>query len=236
MKRKIDFDKYKIRMNIKSCCLFEKLTGKSFFKCETEDDALHAMYCSLLVNNECLKMSYDAFMIMLEDERVAQWISDSYLREMKYMYQFARAEGTENQEVKDKAEDKADLTMEKIAASLIINYGMDAHYVMYEMELWEIPMFSEVATEKYKADMAEKRLWTYLTIMPQIDHKKCKSPEKLIQFPWEKGDKQDKFEKRWEDDKAAVMNTVGKTFAQILAEAQEKQKKKAEDKEEQSNG
>ena len=57
---------------------------------------------------------------------------------------------------------------------------------MYEMELWEIQPYLNAADIQRKAELVEKRFWTYLTIAPHIDGKKIRKPEDLVPFEWEK--------------------------------------------------
>ena len=103
-------------------------------------------------------------------------------------------------------------TITDYATSLIIDYGVDAHYVMYEMKLWEIPLFFEAVSTKMMRDMEQKRFWTYLNIMPHIDTKKCKSPEALLPFKWEKGKRQERAEQNLKNNLYAVKHTIGKSI------------------------
>jgi hypothetical protein len=58
--------------------------------------------------------------------------------------------------------------------------------------------------EKTKADMVEKRFWTYMQILPHIDGKKIKSPEKLLPFPWEKEQQKQESIRFMEDNRDAI--------------------------------
>ena len=99
--------------------------------------------------------------------------------------------------------------MTDLATSLIIDYHMDAHYVMYEMNIWEIEPLYGAADAMVKRRYEEERLWAYIDIMPHIDGKKVKGPETLLPFPWEKDMKKKKIEKDLQNNLYAVKHTIG---------------------------
>ena len=83
---------------------------------------------------------------------------------------------------------------------------------MYEMELWEIEPFFKWTEESQKDKWERERLWTYLNIMPHIDSKKCKSPDKLFPFPWEKEEHKKKAEQELKNNEYAIKNMIGKSI------------------------
>ena len=158
-------------------CLFEQMRNKSFFECN-EEDALFVMYVAFIANND-LNMTYEVFLNMLEDRKVLGWIQRELEKNNKYNDQF-------NQAVADIKESSDEVVfVSQLAAQLIVGYGLPPDYVMNQMELWEFKEYFKAAEYRKKEQLTEQRLWTYLTILPQVDSKKLKSPEQLIQFPWE---------------------------------------------------
>ena len=79
--------------------------------------------------------------------------------------------------------------------------GLDAHYVLNEMELCDMPLYIEAYERKRKEEMEGSRLWTYLTILPHIDAKKMKNGAKdLIVFPWEEEEARKNAEQEMKDN------------------------------------
>lgn len=192
----MDFEKYKIRMNIRSCCLFEQLTGKNFFQMSDGEDMLQLMYSVLVANND-LMFSYDAFLVLIQDPKVFKWLEGEYKRITDFSSQLKVFDNKNDDS--DVKKDESNLTMTEIASSLIVQYHLDPHYVMNEMQLWEIMPYFKVADAMTKAEMVEKRFWTYMQIAPHINTKKCSSPESLVSFEWEKKKRKEEFNKNAEN-------------------------------------
>lgn len=188
----MDFDKYKIRLTVRACCLFEQLSGKSFFHMEENDDMIKLMYAVLVANND-LMISYSAFLVLIQDQKVFKWMEGEYKRITEFSSQLKAFDVEESEGEEKKTE--TGLSMMEIASSLIVQYHLDPHYVMNEMQLWEIMPYFKVADAMMKNELIEKRFWTYMNIMPHINTKKCSSPEDLIAFEWEKKRKKEEFNK-----------------------------------------
>ena len=184
----MDFSQYKLRLNIKACCLYEQITGNNFLKMSTVDDMLELVYCCLVTNNPSLLMTYKVFQTLVKDKKVSNWINKEYGRLSEFSAQIKSSIKTDEkvEEGDEEAEDAEEVTMTDVAAALIVRHGVDAHYVMYDMDLWEIEPFMNAADVQRKSDLITQRFWTYLTIAPNIDTKKVKSPEDLVPFEWEK--------------------------------------------------
>ena len=99
---------------------------------------------------------------------------------------------------------------------MIVQYGVDAHYIMEEMELWQIEAMFRAVENTVKSKYEEERLWTYLTILPQVDGKKLNKPEKLLPFPWEKEEKIKRDENNIKNNEYAVKNLIGRNIHEIL--------------------
>lgn len=180
-------DGYKIALNIKSCCMYEQIFDKNFLKMNEVDDVLELMYCCVVVCNPSLMMTYDTFKVFVQDAKVAKWLEKEYRKISEFNAQIKKKE-PEVDAGGEKEEEAQELTMTDIASTLIVKYGIDPHYVMFEMELWEIQAYLTAADVQRKAELVERRFWTYLTIAPHIDGKKIKKPEDLVPFEWEKGE------------------------------------------------
>ena len=209
--KKFDFSGYDIRLSIKSICLFEKMTGKSFYEF-TDVDVLTLVYCAFVTTNR-LNYKLSTFMILIEDERIAEWMEGKFSTILDYLQQFAenRDNGGEGDERAKEQPFVSDL-----AYTLIVQYGVDANYVMNDLELWQIQSLFESAESMVHNRYEEERLWTYMTILPHIDGKKLNKPEKLIPFPWEKEEKKKKADSELKNNEYAVKHTIGMKIEDIF--------------------
>lgn len=178
----------KIKLTIKACCLFEQMTGKSFFKCETQEDVLHILYAMFIDTND-LTITYKTFLSMLENKKMVKALMKDYNDICKYLEQLNLNKKIEDYNHGKKGAEE-ELTITNIASSLIVQHGLDPSYVMEKMQMWEIMPLFEAAENKRRAELMDKRFWTWLTICPHIDSKKIKSADQLFKFDWEKGGKQ----------------------------------------------
>ena len=144
-------------------------------------------------------MSYDVFEVLLEDEEVVAWLVEKYMKLSACISQFSSTIGTGNGDAD--VDNKVFYIMEA-AAGLIVRMGMDPHYVMYEMDQWEMTSYYDMMQSMERDRLTEERLWTYLKVLPHVG-KKLSGPEKLIPFPWDK-EKTDKIQKELEKNSASA--------------------------------
>lgn len=219
----MDFSKYKMSLSIKSICLFERLSGKSFFLMDM-DDSLTLVYSIFIASNPELKLTQDMFGYMCGNNRkILKWVASQYKEIMEQtapeLMTGKEEETAEDAESKPQEDTKV-LTVTDMATSLVIDYGMDAHYVMYEMSLWELKPFFDAADTKVKRHMEEERLWAYIGVAPHIDGKKIKSPEQLLPFQWEKNQRKEKMENEMKKNEYAIKG--GLIGRNIFGEKEEK--------------
>ena len=207
-KNKMDLSKYKINLNVKSICYFEKITGKSFFGFG-EEDVMYLLYACFIINNPETKISYNVFMGIMQNEQIAKWAFSQFQDALSLVHQFNKSIDSQKE---DKLSTGQTSTMTDFATSLIIDYGMDAKYVMYEMDIWEIEEYFEAVNTHIKREMEMERFWTYIKVLPHIDSKKCKSPEALVPFEWEKEERKKKQEQELKNNEYAIKNMIGKSI------------------------
>lgn len=207
-KNKMDLSQYKMGLNIKAICYFEKITGKSFFGFG-EEDIMHLLYACFLINNPETKISFNVFIGIMQNEQIAKWASSQFQDALGIIQQF-------NKSIEGQREEKFSMdqtsTMTDFATSLIIDYGMDAKYVMYDMDIWEIEEYFEAVNTRIKREMELERFWTYIKVLPHIDGKKCKSPEALVPFDWEKDAKKKRNEENLKNNEYAIKHTIGRSI------------------------
>ena len=208
MARALDLTKYKIKLNVASARLFEQLTGKSFFKMG-EEDAFQLAYAVLIANNPELNFTFDTFMLLLQDKKIANWITREIERENNFQ---AQLKFTKRNKLVEKAEEgSGDVeplgTISDYASALIVNFGMDPHYVNYEMALYEMEDYFFIAEMKMRNELSNQRMFTFLTMLPHLDSKKKLAPEDILPFPWEQNAKKANAEEDLKKKQAMIMAT-----------------------------
>lgn len=210
-----DFDKYKIKMNLSAICMFEQMTKKSFYRLgEEPEDYLKLMYCCLVANNDSLLMDYSTFLVLAGDKKTMNWITNKFKTLEKFNSQFINNDNQDDDENNDTKAgvDENQVMLTDVAASLIIQHKMDAQFVMKDLEMYQIKPFLNCAENVKKAEMVEKRFWTYLQIMPHVDGKKLKKPEQLVSFEWEKGEGKKRAEEDLKNNMTGIKSLIGKKF------------------------
>lgn len=173
-----------IKLNIKSIIKFEQFTNKSFNEIDytNADDLLKLMYCIVLSNNPEV-FTYEEFQELIKSKKISKTISDKFNKEIKLIELFSNKEIKE-EVVEEQQPEKEKTYIKDIAAILVVNAGLDINFVMNEMSINDISLYMEAYNNRVKEQMESSRLWTYLTLLPNLDSK-VNSPVKLYPFPWE---------------------------------------------------
>ena len=209
-------EKKELGFNIKAIMMFEKLSGASFFDIN-EDNYIFILYTMYLVNHPTSSIPIDSFFNILNaNKKLSKKIVSEFESYMKYIEQYREIK--KDDEIKENTEVKENPKITDMVMYLIVYCGIDPHYVMYEMDLWEIELYYKAIEGKKKEDMELARFWTYINISPHIDTKKCKSPDKLVPFAWEKEERKNKQIKELENNRFAINNMIGKN---IFGESEE---------------
>lgn len=175
------------------------MTHRSFRTMDFADegDNMRLIYCSYIVGQDN-PPSYKEFEYLLTQKRFRSKFTQAMTRYNIFLSQFTAQRMTEGAG----AEQDEDMTIGSIAARLIVSGGIDAQYVMREMSIEDMPMYIEALNDKIKREEESRRMWTYFNILPHIDSKKLKSPEKLVVFSWELERIQEEAKKIAEDSRA----------------------------------
>lgn len=205
-------DKRELAFNFKAIMMFEKLSGVSYFDL-TDENYVFLIYAMYMVKHPYTYMQFwDFIKIFGNNKKVTKQMITEFGEYMEYLKQYSDTTPKTEEKDEGETEEKVKQTITDIVAYLITSCGIDPHYVMYEMELWEIEPYMKCAERKKKEELESERLWTYLNISPHIDTKKCKSPEKLIPFPWEKEEQKIKQNQELENNRFAITNMIGKNI------------------------
>lgn len=177
--------KYNIRLSIKSIIRAEQILSKPFTDIDytNVEELTKLLYCTVLSNNPVL-FTFEEFQAIAENEKQLSAMIKEIEKANLVLEQFSR--GTTAQNVENAGESPY---IKELVGMLVMS-GLDAHYVMNEMEISDIPIFVEAYEKKKREEMEASRLWTFLSIIPHIDTKKVKSPKDLMMFPWEEEEAQ----------------------------------------------
>ncbi len=165
--------------------LWELMTGRSFSEADfsDEEDVRRVQYCSCVAYAD-EPFTYREFATMMSSRRLAASVAKVTARYNDFVSQFVAAEGANN---KAGGEGGKSPRMGQIAARLIA-HGIDAHFVLDEMTVADLPIYLEAIDEIFKQQEESCRLWTFYSIMPHVDARKLRTPQHLCRFPWEKRD------------------------------------------------
>lgn len=200
-----------IKISVKSLILFEALSGKKFSQSLDQADMILLMYSAFVISTG-MKISVTAFGYLMENERFSKRLTACMQDAQDFMAQFNEVGTEANPEEVKSGSTEGGMSITEMANALIFKYHIDVNYVMKDMELWELTDFLKGAEAQYKDEMEDKRLWTFLTVAPQIDLKKCKTPEKFFPFPWNKEDRKKKTDDGLKKEEERAKATIGMTF------------------------
>lgn len=171
-----------VKLTILSIIRTEQILNKPFSDLDykSEDDLTALLYCCLLCSNE-EAFTLETFKSMCKNGKFLSRLMKNFEKESKCLTQFQEKQekGNGNSAVEEPY-------IRDIVASLIVDAGIDAEYLLNKASIYDIPMYTKAYDKKVKQDMEKSRFWTYLNIMPHIDTKKCKSPQDMFPFDWEK--------------------------------------------------
>lgn len=186
---------YKINLNIKSIVLYEKLTQESFSLFDgTIYKIIPLLYCMLVANNDYNESYEDTVKYLFNDERLMKELGERLEKQMKFQSQFKSPFKEEEINLSDKSNDTSNdkqVFITQMIPILVVDCGLDINYVLNEMQYTDIDLYIRYKDDKEKTKLEEKRLFTYLTVLPHIDSKKCPI-EKFLPFQWEEKEKKEK--------------------------------------------
>lgn len=136
-----------------------------------ENDMRRLLYCAT-VACAAEPFTFDVFEQTLQSEKIVAAEVRSLTAYSAFAAQFSR-----KQKIAGKSDACAtqNVTIGSIAAKLIVSAGMDAHFVMHEMLVEDLPMYIEALNDKLRHEEESRRLWTFYAILPHVDGKKLKT-------------------------------------------------------------
>lgn len=180
-----------LRFCLKAVCIYECLSGKpypsiDFADVEELNTLLYAMYLSVQGNPP---HTQEQFVSALGGEVLRNKVVKEAVQRLRVeqaLQSKLRLEGSEEPSEAKEGEASEPQALSPTIATLIIEGGMSADYVLYEMGLWELPMYLKALERRRLEAMERERLWCYLGLSPHIDHDKIRSPKDLLPLPHER--------------------------------------------------
>lgn len=189
--KKLNFN---LKLNIKSIIYYERLTGRPFSTfTDSEEDVVPLLYCMLVANNDFKRTYEETIQYLFTDEKFVEQINNRLQKIFLFESQFFNNQDI-NKEIPTEIntpnkEDTNKVFIHQLVPILVMDCNLNIDYVLNEMHYSEIDSYIKYRDDKNKNRLEEKRLFTYLTIMPHINAKKLTVNE-LLPFSWEKEEKE----------------------------------------------
>lgn len=189
--KKLNFN---LKLNIKSIIFYERLTGRPFSTfTDSEEDVIPLLYCMLVANNDFKRTYEETIQYLFTDEKFVEQINSRLQKIFLFESQFFNKE-EENKEIPTEIntpnkEESNKVYIYQLVPILVMDCNLNIDYVLNEMHYSEIDSYIKYRDDKNKNRLEEKRLFTYLTIMPHINAKKLTVSE-LLPFSWEQEQKE----------------------------------------------
>lgn len=127
-------------------------------------------------------------------------LTDESLKEMIVKFEKHTRFAAQFQIVAKKQDsDNSDPVYVKDIAGMLIMDGLDVHYVLNEMQLYELSIFLHAYEQKTRRQQESARLWAFIQVSPYLS-KKIKTPRDLCPFEWEKESKIERTKEQEEND------------------------------------
>ena len=185
--------KYNLKLNIKSISLYEKLVQESFALFDGSiNKILPLLYCMIVANNDYKETYEDTLKYLFSNEDLIKQFSEKLNKEITFETQFKspfKEEEINLIETENNTQNEKQVFLTQMIPILVSDCGLDINYVLNEMSYTDIDTYIKYKDDKERTKLEEKRLFTYLTVLPHIDSKKC-SIEKFLPFEWEKVEKE----------------------------------------------
>lgn len=187
------------RLTIKAIIRWEQMRGKSFSQMDyTDKEDVESLLYVMYITSDKPEYTFEVFRQVIADERFMSAMSSDLGRIMEIVDQFRK-----KTTVSDLGGTEGSPEYIGNIVSALIMAGLDAHYVLNEMELCDLPLYLEAYERKRKEEMESSRMWTYFTMLPHIDARKMKNGARdLIIFPWEEEEMRKEAERAIREDAA----------------------------------
>ena len=167
-----------MRLTIRAIIKWEQLNQKPFssMNYSDENDIVSLFYVCKLPDEA--GMSLSEFKKNLTDDSIKEMITD-FEKQTLIASQFQPISKKKIEESKD-----SDPVYIKDLVPLLVMNGLDVHFALDEMELYDIPIYLKAYDQKIRHELESSRLWAFIQVSPHLS-KKIKTPKDLYPFGWE---------------------------------------------------
>lgn len=179
-----------LRFCLKAVCLYEALSGASYQAIDLaeEETRLLLLYAMYMAERSNKRVSLETFALLLESEQIASALVREAISALELQNSLSRhLPNSPSTEGEGESGDSPS-PLSPLIARLIVQGGLSAEYVLYDMGLWELPLYLEAIAEERAEQMERERLWCYLGLSPYLDGSKVKSPRDFLPLPHELAD------------------------------------------------
>ena len=167
-----------MRLTIRAIIKWEQLNQKPFssLNYSDENDIVSLFYVCRLPDEASVSLS--------EFKKV---LTEASLEEMIKKFEKQMLIDSQFQPISKKGIEESqnsDPVYIKDLVPILVMNGLDVHFALDEMGLFDIPIYLKAYDQKIRHNLESSRLWTYIQVLPHLS-KNIKSPQDLYPFSWE---------------------------------------------------
>ena len=165
-----------MRLTLGAIVRWESLCGRSFYSFDfgSGEDLRALLYC-VLRPSVCFSSWSGGF-----DAEEYAGLSEAVLLWSQYIPRSDEGNGSA-----EPAEGSDAVFVGDVVADLIVSGGVSASWAYEEMGFLELDALQRALVRKQRYDLEDRRLWTFLGMLPHLGGNSVKRPEDLYPFPWE---------------------------------------------------
>lgn len=180
-----------MRLTIRRIIKWEQLNQKPFSSLNygDEDDIVSLFYVCKLPDEADISLS--EFKKNLTEASLDEMIK-KFEKQMLIDSQFQPVSKKDIEESKD-----SDPVYIKDLVPMLVMNGLDVHFALDEMGLFDIPIYLKAYDQRMKNNLESSRLWAFIQVLPHLS-KNIKNPQDLYPFSWEIEEQKEKTMKETE--------------------------------------
>ena len=180
-----------MRLTIRRIIKWEQLNQKPFSSLNygDEDDIVSLFYVCKLPDEADISLS--EFKKNLTEASLDEMIK-KFEKQMLIDSQFQPVSKKDIEESKD-----SDPVYIKDLVPMLVMNGLDVHFALDEMGLFDIPIYLKAYDQRMKNNLESSRLWAFIQVLPHLS-KNIKNPQDLYPFSWEIEEQKEKTLKETE--------------------------------------
>lgn len=180
-----------MRLTIRAIIKWEQLNQKPFSSMNygDENDIVSLFYVCKLPDEAGKSLS--EFKKNLTEDSLEEMIKE-FEKQTLIDSQFQSISKKEIEESKD-----SDPVYIKDLVPMLVMNGLDVHFALDEMGLYDIPIYLKAYDQKIRNSLESSRLWAFIQVLPHLS-KNIKTPKDLYPFSWEIEEQKEKTKEETE--------------------------------------